>query len=514
MTYSFNLIDQPWIPCAKLDGRMEELSLRETLARAHEFRAVQGDSPLETASLYRLLLAVIHSVLRGPVDEDEWATLWKPKRFNMSRFDEYFKKWHSRFDLFDKERPFYQFKDKDMVEKSALLLPHGMSTANELFEHQMVVETNPIGFPQAARMLLVGQYFGLGGLVYPGKPPKTITRAPLLNGVLFLVEGDSLFETLLLNCLQYAEHKPLPTLGTDEPTWEAEKPFKKREQPNGYLDYLTWQNRKVLLVPDESMRVKAMRILRGLDLGKDLEDPFKLYLKKDSGWKFLPFTRERSLWRDSHTLIKRHEPNNVHPPQTVKWLALLLDETDCLKPNQIYRYMALGAGVHYKDAKIYFYRHESMPLPLTYLVKEDLVSKLNDAMTRTEQVKSALNKASFSLAKNFISPSAEEKNGRQPDVNDINKLTSHWNIETHYWSKLEVPFSMFVVDLPTETESALDRWNETLKQTAQGALASAERMAGESAKALKAAVKARGVLEYQLAQVFQTTQPQKEVVNE
>jgi CRISPR system Cascade subunit CasA len=502
MTYSFNLIDQPWIPCADLDGRMEEISLRETLARAHELRAVQGDSPLETASLYRLLLAVIHSVLRGPKTKEEWTALWQARRFDMSRFDDYFKKWHSRFDLFDEERPFYQFMGNDMVEKSALLLPHGMSTANELFEHQMVVETKPIDFSTAARMMLVGQYFGLGGLVYPGKP--NLTRSPLLNGVSFLVEGDNLFETLLINCLQYDKHIPLPTLGTDEPTWEMETPFKPRKDPNGYLDYLTWQNRKVLLIPNETNQVKAMQIMRGLDLGKELEDPFKLYVKRDKGWRFLPFTEERSLWRDSHTLIKRRDPNNIHPPKTIEWLALLLEETDCLKPNQIYRYMALGAGVHYKDAKIYFYRHESMPLPLTYLVNEDLVSKLNDAMIRTEQVKSSLNKASFSFAKNFISPTADEKNGRQPDMNDINKLLKHWGVEAHYWAKLEVPFNLFIVDLPADPESALDRWYEILQQTARDALTSAERMAGESANALKAAVRARGALEYQLNQLFQS----------
>lgn len=508
MTYSFNLIDQPWIPCAKLDGRMEELGLREMLARAHELRGVQGDSPLETASLYRLLLAVIHSVLRGPKTEKDWAVHWEGKQFDASRFDKYFKQWHSRFDLFDKEHPFYQSNGNDMVEKSALLLPHGMSTANELFEHQMVVETNPIGFPQAARMLLVGQYFGLGGLVYPGKP--NLTRSPLINGVSFLVEGDNLFETLLLNCLQYAQHKPLPTLATDEPTWEMEKPFKPRKEPNGYLDYLTWQNRKILLISDETLRVKAMQIMRGLDLGKDLEDPFKLYLKKDTGWKFLPFTKERSLWRDCHTLIRRNDRDNVHPPKTVDWLALLLEETDSLKPSQIYRYMALGAGVHYKDAKIYFYRHESMPLPLSYFVREDLVSKLNDAMTRTEQVKSSLNKAAFSLARNYISPTAEEKNGRQPDMNDVNKLITHWSVETHYWSSLEVPFNLLVVGLPANPESAIDLWYQTLQQTAWNALESAERMAGENTHALKAAVKAHNVLAYELKKLFEETQPKQE----
>jgi CRISPR system Cascade subunit CasA len=492
-----------------MDGRMGELSLLDTIAMAHELRGVQGDSPLETGSLYRLLLAVIHSVLRGPKSKRAWEELWQAKQFDMSRFDSYFKTWHSRFDLFDKERPFYQFMGDDMVEKSALLLPHGMSTANELFEHQMVVETKPIGFSQSARMLLVGQYFGLGGLVYPGKP--NLTRSPLINGVSFLVEGDNLFETLLLNCLQYAQHTPLPTLGVDEPTWEMEKPFKSRNEPNGYLDYLTWQNRKVLLIPDETMRVKAMKIMRGLDLGKDLEDPFKLYLKKDTGWKFLPFTKERSLWRDSHTLFRRND-SNIHPPKTVEWLALLLEETDCLKSSQIYRYMALGAGVHYKDAKIYFYRHESMPLPLAYFLKgrEDLVSKLNDVMTRTEHVKSSLNKAAFSLARNLISPTAEEKHGRQPDVNDVNKLMMHWSVEAHYWSKLEVPFNFFIVDLPADPESAIDLWYKTLQQTVWDAFESAERMAGENTHALKAAVKAHGVLASELKKLFQPTQLQQE----
>lgn len=510
MTYSFNLIDRAWIPCARLDGRMEELSLREALEQAHELRGVQGDSPLETASLYRLLLAVIHSALRGPKTKSAWAELWNAKQFDMGKLDDYFKKWQTRFDLFDKERPFYQFKDTEMVEKSALLLPHGMSTANELFEHQMVVETTPIRFQQAARMLLVGQNFGLGGLVYPGKP--NLTRSPLLNGIWFLVEGDSLFETLLLNGLQYANDKPMPTLGADEPTWEMEKPFASRKKPNGYLDYLTWQNRKVLLIPDgEDAKVSSMKIMRGLDLDKDVEDPFKLYLKKDNGWRFLPFTRERSLWRDSHTLVRRTDRDNVRPPESANWLALLLEDTDCLKPSQVYRYMALGAGVHYKDAKIYFYRHESIPLPLSYLANEDLVSKLTEAGTLTEQVRSALKRASFALAKNFISPSVEEKGGRQPDSGDVEKMLAHWNVETNYWSKLETPFSLLVVELPANPASALARWKDTLQQTAWEALKSAEHMAGENTKAMKAAVRAEGVLRDALKELFENTQPQKEV---
>jgi CRISPR system Cascade subunit CasA len=164
MTYSFNLIDQPWIPCTKLDGRMEELNLRETLARSHELRGVQGDSPLETASLYRLLLAVIHSSLRGPKAKKDWVALWNAKQFDMSRFDKYFKEWHSRFDLFDKERPFYQVKNnKDGRQKiSNDVLPDVASGANStLFSHATDENNILLTSSKAARTLLVCKLLAL-----------------------------------------------------------------------------------------------------------------------------------------------------------------------------------------------------------------------------------------------------------------------------------------------------------------------------------------------------------------
>lgn len=510
MTYSFNLIDKPWIPCVQMNGRLIELNLRGTLEQANELRGVQGDSPLETASLYRLLLAVLHSALRGPANKSEWTKLWNAKQFEMSRFDKYFKQWHSRFDLFDVERPFYQVKDKQMVEKGALQLTHGMSTANELFEHETIVETVALDSAQAIRKLLTGQLFGLGGLVHPKFP--NLTSAPLIRGITFLVEGNNLFETLILNCLQYAENKPIPTIGNDEPTWEMEKPLKIREKPNGYLDYLTWQNRKFLLVPEggeDNVVIRRIYIARGLDLDKSVEDPFKQYTKAKEGWKYLPFREDKSLWRDSHTLLKRNKPDEIHPPKTFEWLSLILLQTDCLEYKHIYRYMALGAGVHYKDAKIYFYRQENMPLPLAYLADDELVAKLTDAITNAEQVKSLLWRATSTLARNLISPSVDEKGGRQPDQNDVSKLMKHIGAEASYWSRLETPFMLFVETLPNDP-SAMENWKETLQQTAWEALANAERMAGESTKALKAAVKARGVLAYGLKKLFEELRPQKE----
>ena len=51
MTYSFNLIDQPWIPCTMPDGSHTELSLQDTLLQAHEIREIFDQSPLVTVRI-------------------------------------------------------------------------------------------------------------------------------------------------------------------------------------------------------------------------------------------------------------------------------------------------------------------------------------------------------------------------------------------------------------------------------------------------------------------------------
>ncbi len=288
MTYSFNLVDQKWIPCVHPDERVEEFSLREALTKAHELRGIQGDSPLETAALYRLLLAVLHSALRGPRNRSEWADLWAKDCWEPSLVNGYLDKWRYRFDLFDPVRPFYQALDEPKAPKPALQLTHGMSTANELFEHDTVTEDVILGSSQAARMLLVGQAFGLGGLCHP-QLKISLTNAPLTRGIIFLVEGNNLFETLILNLLRYVDDRPLPTIGEDKPAWEMDDPYMpNRKQPRGYLDYLTWQNRKLQLIPEEDsdgkLVVSQIRIARGLDLDGVL-DPLKQYTKAKKDWK-------------------------------------------------------------------------------------------------------------------------------------------------------------------------------------------------------------------------------------
>ena len=76
MLATFNLIDEPWIPCTMLDGARRSLGLRETLTQAQAIRELGGDSPLEVAALHRLLLAVLHRNF-DIGDSQQWGALWE-----------------------------------------------------------------------------------------------------------------------------------------------------------------------------------------------------------------------------------------------------------------------------------------------------------------------------------------------------------------------------------------------------------------------------------------------------
>ncbi len=216
------------------------------------------------------------------------------------------------------------------------------------------------------------------------------------------------------------------------------------------------------------------------------------------------FKENRSLWRDRYTLFLRDKPEENRPPQTFEWLSSLVEETGCLDYKQTYRYMALGTGMHYKDAKIFFYREEHMPLPLAYLEGEksnELVGNLASASDLAEKVRGKLWGAVNTLAKFVIAPINDLPNGRQPDPKDTENLTNHWAIERYYWSALEIPFLHFVEDLPRQSE-ALDIWKETVRRAAWDALEQATNFAGTDATALKAAVRARSVLGGALKDLF------------
>jgi CRISPR system Cascade subunit CasA len=544
MTYSFNLIDEPWIPCLKPDGKRVELGLRDVLVQAHKLHEIHGDTPLETAALHRLLLAVLHRVF-GPEKPNIWKSLWEQEDFDRSMLENYLHRpeIHRRFDLFDPEKPFYQpckrheqklgevvnngrvqhkgkmsleeFLDssnrEDVEPKSVIsLLLHAASGDNAvLFDHSTKAVGISLTLAQAARALITSQLFGFGGT---SGVRENFTDAPGAKGILFFARGRNLFETLILNMVQYEGDKPLPILdASDLPAWEMEDPFvPDRKKPRGYLDYLTWHNRRIWLLPEEvegQIVVRDMYWVPGLELDADVVDPMMHYFEdKKGGVRPLCFTSNRALWRDSKVLFQLGEVNE--PPQVVQWLSRLANPPNFVL-NKTRRFQLMALGMAKNQARLDFLRSENLPLPVDFLKKPDLVGELGRALQAAESSAFAIRTASFVLAwlvlypttnaQVFESPaninskikSGSRKQSKDEEAKRIYKLAKSWGVERYYWSDLDVHFHYLIQDLPDAPEQVLQTWRGQVRRAATAAFNQAERYAGSDGRTMRAVAVAR-----------------------
>ena len=520
MTYSFNLIDEQWIPCLACEGERVELGLRDTLVQAHELREVLGDTPLETASLHRLLLAVLHRVF-GPKSTRAWKSLWGREQFDRGMLDEYLHqpKIHQRFDLFDPAKPFYQsfYPRKDKTSMISLLLHTASGNNATLFDHSTKAVGLTLAPAQAARALITSHLFGLGGL---SGLPKKFTDAPGAKGTLFFARSRNLFETLILNMVQYEEDKPLPTPdANDLPAWEMEDPFvPARSQPKGYLDYLTWHNRRIWLYPEEiegRIVVRDMHWAPGLRLDADDTDPMKHYfVDKRGGARPLCFTSERALWRDSSVLFQLGGVNK--PPKVVQWLARLA-QSPVLALNTAQRYQLMALGIAKSRARLDFLRSESLPLPIDFLKHPEHVGELSRALEVAESCASAIREASFVLAWLVLYPTTNAESfetpakinskikaggreqSRDEEAKRTYKLSKSWGVERYYWSDLEIHFHRLIQDLSESPEQALQTWRDQVRRAVTSAFNQAESYAGGDHRTMRAVAVARQQFDIGLA---------------
>lgn len=496
MSPSFNLISEPWIPCILLSGGRVELGLRDTLARAHEIREILDDSPLVTAALHRLLLAVLHRNF-GPASRKEWLTLWEAGHFGEKVLDDYWERWRGRFDLFDPAHPFYQSTDQEVREAiihPVAKLAHELASGNNdtLFDHSVNAAPQPVPPAYAARLLVATQAYALGGGV--GKP-FNLSHAPLLQGALVLIKGASLLHTLLLNMVVMQGDQPLPSDGKDMPAWERETiPPPTRRPPHGYLDYLTWQSRRILLLGLAGGMIDRIQLQQGdAATSETALDPMMALLCRDPAKGYLPlrFREDRAAWRDSQALVA--EWNNLERrPQTVNQLAALTRLVPDLRAHPTSMDVL---GVCSDQAKVNFWRHERMPLPLAYLDDPVLVGALRGCLGWAEHTGQALRSALWVLAKNLLTPIDQGEGKRDPDKNAVNDLAGSFPSERQFWAVLEVPFQELFVGLTEDIDRAQERWCDVLKRTARDAFALAADALDGSARSLKAAVQARGALE-------------------
>lgn len=512
MNPSFNLIDEPWIPVTDQRGEVLELGLKELFHRAHELKGLAADSPIETAALYRLLLAVLYRVQGAPQDTEDWEEMWERGRFDTEAVHEYLETWREHFDLFDATYPFYQWDGSAPREKAinTSMLETASGNNATLFDHSVDRDIEEISPARAARLLLTAQacFPAASG----GMDSRTSFDAPWSRGIIFLAEGNNIFETLLFNLLPSSYLREFTSDVEDRPIWESDRPWlPDRLVPLGILDYLTWPCRALRFRTEERRGQTVVRELtrsKGLKLASSFLNPYHHYhIDKKRGYTVLRFSEHRSLWRDSAAFLRLRDLEHTHPPRSIHWIANLVAD-GVIEQSQSFNLMALGMASD--QAKIDFYREDHLPVPPAFLQDDSLVEKLNTALEQTELVCTALQNALTRMARLYLSPDCEKPEGRKPDNKDVKNLIKHWGVERHYWSELEPIFYDFIRRLPNEPAEAEHRWATTLVETARSAFATAENKLPDNARGLRAAVLARGRLNGRL-KPFLPQSSQKEI---
>ncbi len=551
MRPSFNLVDEPWIPCVLVGERSpRELSLRETLARAPDIREIADASPLVTVTLHRLLLAVLHRVF-GPRSAEVWSQLWEAGRWDPSALDRYLDAWRHRFDLFDDEHPFYQTPEVDFAyERSVAWMVHGRTLGNyaTLFDHSRESTPPPLSPAEAARNLVAFQSFALGGIVPLQRGEdvrlcKYADAAPLAKAAVSLVRGRTLFETLMLNLHRYDGERDVPfpfDEAADRPAWERDEPPRPGDRrPDGYLDLLTWQSRRVRLHPETAS--DGATVVRHAVTMKAYQFPDEWHprlgetmaafranpqaTKGEDPWPVLSLRRDRALWRDSTALFQSAGGTSIRP-RVLSWVADLAAQG----------YLDVGAryavdvhGLAIDRASVFLWRHERLPLPLRLLEDPDLVDHLGRALDLAEQVGRLFDAGTGSVPSDSGTPKklprpmqifaetlAAPTDDRRPDQKTVRQLVEALTPEQIYWSRLEVPFKAFVRALGEgDARAARERWAEVVRWTARQAFDQVVRSFDTSARALKASASAERAFHAQLSAIVSSYVPQrKEVTHE
>ncbi|MCX7599823.1 MAG: type I-E CRISPR-associated protein Cse1/CasA [Armatimonadetes bacterium] len=533
MGYSFNLLEEQWIPCVDCRGRLRMVSLRDALAEAHEIREIVDESPLVAAALHRLMLAILHRVF-GPARRRDWEEMWRARCWDVARLDEYFEKWRHRFDLFDDARPFYQTPGLDQKMKWGpvqRLSPAAASGNNPtLFSHETEASPRPVPAATAARSLLAVHVFHASGTVARGRgEPPSATAAPLATAAVTMPVGDDLFQTLMLNLVRYDPAEEAPFAGQepdDAPAWEQDEPAGvETRYPKGYLDYLTWQSRRVLLRParDDDGRLLVTGAI--LADGRRFPDNFSIFGReqmtahrviekakgKGEARPALCLSRERAFWRDSTALFESAaagEQSETERPRVISWLAELVGVGVDLEPRHVLRLSVAGQCTDQsKAAKIHFWRRERLPLPLRYLEDRRLVRHLKEALILAEDVGKALSTAAQRAERQA---SAQAQAGQAgPKTTESTPQTSAKREEREslvlqlvktsalptYWSGLEAEFLRLLTELADpEKDPARVRewWGQAVLGWAWGALDQVLATLPEGLQALRLSVATRG----------------------
>ncbi len=510
----FNLLDEPWISVVYDDrGATKEVSLLDLFQNAHNYKDLAGDTKTQDFAVLRVLLAVLHTVFSRfdaegnvheylevddrfnqlkPVDEDDveeyadalydtWVDLWESGKFP-SIVAQYLEKWRDRFYLFDEAYPFFQVRKEDIVaEKISKLKASSISGKNinrtisesgnkiALFSPKMHQMKEQLTASELVRWLITFQgYSGLSDKVIFGKEKYKSSKGWLFDIGSVHIKGDSLFKTLLLNCiLPYQEHGNLESIQC--PCWE----LASDELINTYLSnqevtnlaslYTIW-SRAIFIDPevdlDKSFSFEIVK-LPDIKHQDNFLEPMTIWKYNVSGdYKdtYTPkkHTLNQSLWRSFGLLTINDSSNHYRKPGIMNWLTTDINE---VLGDRVFNLSAVsmqddGNATSWVPTDEIIDFLSINDLVLGDLLEDGWITRINDVV---EEMKGIVSKT----YKKYIDEVSEIRN--------ISSSPYTAQMVATLFFKIDQPFRQWLasIRIDDEKDSKIKEWRKMLKKLVQ-----------------------------------------------
>ncbi|MCT8335191.1 type I-E CRISPR-associated protein Cse1/CasA [Leptospira sp. 85282-16] len=474
--FSFNLLDNPWLPVVTLKGEKEFLSVNEFLNKAHEFERFDFPLPgLETAVI-RFFVALVH-IVGAPETLKDWENSLLAGKFDKKFSKDLNEQYYDKFDLFSKTEPFMQEKkiDEKFIKPLSKLIDEFPSGNNSVHfatkELKSNITKDVIGVAPAiaATLILYSQMTprsGLGGFlsgVINAKTPYYI-----------LLQGKNLFESITLNVLHNQGLQSIAdnaTIGIPKDGWI--KIFKGNVLPNKIRiqDGLLWSSRIIKLIPQKVADLecsisgrKSSILIRKIfyspqqaQVTARWEDPFNgLNQIKNEVKKISPNGKNLPAWKDYPAFIfsERNEEkkSSILRPK-------ILERVLNSKQRQKFSIKLFVFGVSTKQDKVFQASEYTFPFNPNFIESEEIKTVIKYFVVETSQFESVLKTA---LIKSLIKKSDNLNGDRKRKV--ISNITNLF--QSAYWYEIGSNFEESLNRLSDKEDSnlILIEWREMLAE--------------------------------------------------
>lgn len=477
----FNLLEEPWVRVLLEDYTVREVSLKDALLNAEQYIDLAGEVPTQDIAVLRLLLAILHTVFSrvdangndAPLETtddalDRWEELWTFQSFPKSPILDYLEKWRERFWLFHPQRPFWQVPEANIGTEYSAAKLNGeiLESGNKyrIFASCSGDKKKELSYAQAARWLLYLNGFDDTSAKPKGKGLPSVGAGWLGKIGLIWVQGENLFQTLMLNLCLLRDGEALWERET--PCWELEEARNKERteivQPDNAAALLTLQSRRLLLHREEGC-VTGYTLLGGDFFER--ENAFceqmtvwrSVQAKKDAPLVFLPRRHDPSkqFWREFPTIFLDNP--GIRQPGVVRWIVRLQRERILAREN-IVRFRI--AAIEYGDKDFFVTDTFGDSLAFHLLLLDELSARWRAAVAeevgRCEQLAAQLGY----LAQKLALAAGGEKKAAPEDVKQrfyfqIDQLFRDWleSIEPSWKGEEEI--------------NCIRQWQEKAQQVAR-----------------------------------------------